>query len=145
MADTRVKVLMRALKQDEGYCPMLSDVIEGYRDRVLEVVPEEFLVVNEDERDEEVTEYIKESLWTFNPSFLAGQTGIDEAVFEALQPQCEGANEAILSIVEREPGLEEFVQTAVGCDGYGHFLNNWNGGEIELQYRGEWWYVYRIN
>jgi len=103
-----------------------------------------FLVCSEGGREEEVTDYIKESLWAFNASFLASETDIPQEVYEALQPRCEGANDAILKLVEKTCGLEEFVGSATSADGYGHFLSSYDGNEEEYQASDkEYYYIYR--
>lgn len=102
----------------------------------------EYLVLDEDEREEKVTEKISESLWAFNPSFLAGETGLDIVIFEALAEKYEDANEAVLSLIEKTCGLEEFVNAAVSADGYGHFLASYDGHELELR---DDYYAYRID
>ena len=78
------------------------------------------------------TEYIKESLWAFNTSFLWAQTGIDEKVFETLAPLCEDANDAIRCLINDTCGLEQFVDEAIFADGRGHFLGYYDSNEIEL-------------
>lgn len=93
-----------------------------------------YLVLTDDEADAAVIDYIRESVWAFNAEFLASETGLDAAVFEALQPQCEGANAAILTLIEKlaEDGLEGFAAEAVRYDGRGHFLAQYDGEELEL-------------
>lgn len=86
-------------------------------------------------------ECIKDSLWAFNPSFLAGETEIPEEVFVALQPRCEDSNDAVLKLVEATCGLDHLVAEAIGADGLGHFLSPYDGEEREH----EGLYVFRIN
>lgn len=102
-----------------------------------------YLVVTEEEAEEKAIEYVRESLWAFNASFLSEQTGLPESVFEALQPQYEGANDAIYAIVEQcvEGGLTAFADSAISADGVAHFLNTYNGQEEQI----EDWYIYRTN
>ena len=79
---------------------------------------------------EAVKEYIKESAWAFNANFLAAFCDIPEEVFTALQDKCEGANEAVLTCIERaDGGLDEFTEQAISADGIGHFLNSWDGSD----------------
>lgn len=103
---------------------------------------EDYLVLTDSEADDKTKEYIKESLWSFNASFLAEQTGFPEEVFTALQPRCEGANEAILKLVERsEEGFDSLVEAAISADGRGHFLSQYDGEENEQ----DEYYIYRTN
>lgn len=107
------------------------------------------IVLTDDEADEAAAEYIKESLWAFNPSFLAGVTGVDQEVFEAIQAnnRCENNNEAILRLVGDD--LDFLIEQAIGADGRGHFLNTYDGHEHEINVydvtgRSQYFYVYRV-
>lgn len=93
----------------------------------------EYMVLTDEEADERAKAYIEDSLWAFNPWFLAGLTDMPDSIFEALQPQCESANEAILAIVERTCGLDKLVEDAISADGRGHFLNTYDDEENEVQ------------
>jgi hypothetical protein len=105
----------------------------------------EYLVLTDEEANERAKEYIRESLWTFNSTFLSCQTGIDSLVFEKLSKLYESGNEAILSIVEQTVGLDGLVEDAIACDGRGHFLNHWDGTEDEIEWKGDYLYIYRVN
>jgi len=141
MTSERVKAFMRWTAQ-EGEPVKLDDIID-YDNGRLEVVPCEYLVLNEQEREEAIKESIKETLWAFNSSFLAWFTELPEEVFTALQPMCEGANDAVLAMVEKGGGLDLFVDKATEADGYGHFLAGYDGEENKVQHKGAWWYIYR--
>lgn len=103
----------------------------------------DYLVLTEDEADEKVAEYIEESLWAFSPNFLASATDLPEEVFEALSEKCEGGNDAILRIVEKTCGMNRLVDEAIRWDGRGHFINNYDGQEIEVRVGDEWYFCYR--
>lgn len=111
---------------------------------------EEYLVLTDDEADEKVAEYIKDSVWAFNPSFLSSHSDIDEGVFKLLQDKCESANEAVLKLIK---DFDKFVEDAVGTDGRGHFLSSYDGEENEIglfkffcpEYNNETYYIYRTN
>lgn len=94
-----------------------------------------------EEAETAASEDISQLLWAFNADFLASETGLDSIIFESLQPQCEGANDAILKLVEATCGLESFVETAIGYDGLGHFLASYDGNELELDDL----YFFRLN
>lgn len=115
----------------------------SYGDNTFEAEGNEYLVLTDSEADDAAEEYVKESLWAFNASFLASQTGLPEEVFSALQEQCEGANDVFLTLVEKhcEDGITGFTTEAIRYDGRGHFLNRWNGEEGE---EGQF-YIYRTN
>lgn len=116
-----------------------------YDKSLFEVCSREYLVLNEEEREERVTDYIKQSLWAFNASFLAGETGLPEEVFTALNEKCESGNEAIEKLIEKTCGMESFVDAATSADGYGHFLSPYDGEEHEITVEGEYFYIYRVN
>lgn len=108
------------------------------------------LVLTDSEADEKAEEYIRNSLWAFNASFLSDVTGFDISIFEAIQSndKCEGNNEAILQLVGDNFG--ELVRAAIASDGRGHFLDTYDGNETEFNcfdYTGnnEYLFVYRVN
>ena len=82
-----------------------------------------------------VKEYVYDTVWAFSSSFLSEQTGnkIPHEMFEALQDQCEGANEAFISALnlDDDDTLTEFAEEAIRYDGEGHFLSQ--DGEMIVQ------------
>ena len=106
-------------------------IIEENNDNYFSTEGCEYLVLTDDEADESCKEYIEYSLWAFNASFLACETGLPSEIFEALQDQCEGANDAILACIEQNEGLDAFVESAISADGRGHFLSHYDGNEEE--------------
>ena len=106
---------------------------------------DDYLVLTDDEADEAVREYIKDSVWAFNASFILCECGLDgsgEDSLKAMQEKsCESANDFILSLIEKTCGLDEFVDSAVCADGRGHFLSSYDGEENE---QGEY-FIYRTN
>lgn len=102
----------------------------------------EYLVLTDSEADDRAAEYIKDSLWAFNASFLSEFTDLPEEVFKGLQDKCEGANDTFATLVERAPGgIKLFVEQAISADGRGHFMSSYDGEENE---QGEF-YIYRVN
>lgn len=106
----------------------------------------EYLVLTDAEADEKAHEYIKDSLWAFNASFILGECGLDFSGEESLramqEKSCESANDFILSLVERTCGLDSFVESAISADGRGHFLSQYDGNEGEAV---GGYFVYRTN
>jgi hypothetical protein len=104
-----------------------------------------YMILTDKEADERARDYISESLWAFNASFLVSYLpdGVTEEVIEALQPQCEGANEAIRSMIGDR--FDDLVSDAILSDGRGHFLNTYDGHEHEHEREGRYWYIYRIS
>jgi hypothetical protein len=97
---------------------------------------DDWLVLTDEEADEEVFEQVIQMLWAFNSSFLAGETGLDEDVFKALQePISEVNNDAIRNLIDSTCGIDEFVMAASDLEGRGYFLNQYDGEEkvIELK------------
>jgi hypothetical protein len=99
---------------------------------------EEYMVLTDDEADDKVKEYIKETVWAFNPTFLSDHSGIDEEVFIKLQESCETANDAIFKLIKN---FDNLVKDAIYVDGRGHFLAGYDGNENE---QGDF-YLYRTN
>ena len=62
----------------------------------------EYMCFTDEHADSAAHDEIMESLWAFKPSFLAGETGIDIDVFEALadNDKCESNNDAIASLIK---------------------------------------------
>jgi len=113
--------------------------IEETKWESFEAEGNEYLVLTDDEADRRTADYIKESVWAFNPSFLVGYLpeGVDEDVIKILQEKYEGANEAIYNMID---DIDQFVEDAICADGRGHFLSTWNGHEHE---QGEY-FIYRV-
>jgi len=103
-----------------------------------------YIVLTDEEADEMAANYIKDSLWAFNASFLSGETGIDQSVFEAIQAngKCEGNNDAIESCID---DIDGFIQAAISADGRGHFMSSYDGYENEQTVNNTTFYIYRIN
>jgi len=109
---------------------------------------EDFDILTDQDADIKCEEYVESLAWAFNPSFLSGITGIDEAVFKAIQDndKCEDNNDAILSIIKGTCGIPEFIESAVNADGRGHFLSGYDGEENYLRASdGSVLYAYKIN
>lgn len=106
---------------------------------------ESYLVLTDEEANERCTEHIKETLWAFNASFLAGETGIDEEVFTRLAEGYESSNPAFEAIINANGGMDSFVEAAIGADGRGHFLAGYDHNENKVTYNGTTYYIYRVN
>ena len=102
----------------------------------------EYIVYTDEEADQVALDYIKDTLWAFNASWLASYTGLHEAVFEALAEGYENSNEAIMALINNAGSLDEFVQESIDADGRGYFVANYDWEEIELE---NGYYAYRVN
>lgn len=114
-----------------------------YDDCVFECDGDDYRVLTDDEADEACKDYVKGSLWAFNADFIISECGLDSSLAEMLQSfqsdKCEGANDAIESLITATCGINEFVDSAIKADGRGHFLNREDGDELES---GDY-YIYR--
>ena len=106
----------------------------------------EYLILTDEEADEEAEEYIKSSLWAFNASFIIEHSDLpweaQEMILSYQEDRCEEANETIGALIT---DMEEFVEDAIGADGRAHFLNTYDDEENEITINGETLYIYRIN
>ena len=102
----------------------------------------EYIVYTDEEADQVALDYIKDTLWAFNASWLASYTGLHEAVFEALSEGYENSNEAIMALINNAGSMDEFVQESIDADGRGYFVANYDWEEIELEND---YYAYRVN
>lgn len=125
--DTERKQAALMLEIDSSEIPDQA----SYDDNVFTLGGDDYRVLTDDEADEACKAYIKDSLWSFSADFLSGETGIDDTVFKALADKCEGANDAVESIIKGTCGIDDFVESAIGADGRGHFLNHEDGDELE--------------
>lgn len=120
-----------------------------------ELVGSDFLVTDEEGRKAAAREYIEETLWAFNTSFIMSHSKIRgglstreydevEKSINKLQGElCESANSLIKALIE---DMDEFIEDAISSDGYGHFLSQYDGDEIEYTTEdGEELYIYRQN
>lgn len=101
---------------------------------VFEIGQREYLVLTDDEATSEAHEYIEESLWAFNASFLIGfmPDGITEAALQGIaEASCEDASPIFKALIEAGKGLVAFNAEAIAADGRGHFLSRYDGEENE--------------
>ena len=107
----------------------------------------EYLVLTDEEADEEAKKEIKESLWAFNAIFILNECNMEnynkvEKSLTAMQKACcEDCNDFILALIEGSCGLDKFVDDAIGFDGRGHFISGYDGEEVDAE--GEY-YIYRV-
>ena len=140
--ETKMKVLASYLNED------VEEIEEGYNGS-FECESQEYLVCTYEEAQEKAEEYILDSLWAFNPSFLAGFSVIKDyqaalEVFKAIQAndRYEDNNETIKELIK---DFDNFVESAILADGIGHFLASYDGEEIEHEYDGVTYHIYRVN
>lgn len=102
-----------------------------------------YIICTDEEADELAYEYIADSIWAFNPSFLFAHTGVDSGTLKTMQESlCEDANEAITAMIK---DFDYFVEEAVRMDGRGHFLAGYDHEEHEVKVGDKTFYIYRVN
>lgn len=107
----------------------------------------DYLVLTDDEADEKAADYIKDSLWAFNASFIAGEIDLDEEVIQAIQDngKCESNNDTIFNLIKKLGDIDSFIESAISADGRGHFMSSYDGCENEETINGTTYYIYRQN
>lgn len=135
-----------------------SSLFEEIYNKVENMFPEQddFLILDETTKEEFAKERVQETLWAFETSFvmnhlkleivqdLGGGNGYQElkkAIQDAQENLCESANTLIKTLTNWENMIEE----ALEIDGYGHFLNGYDGEEHELEISGNTYFVYYNN
>lgn len=109
----------------------------------------DYYVFTDEEADEYVKNYIIESIWAFEATFIAKECDLsdfDNAVkgIRSMQESCnDSCNVILLALIEKTCGIEEFINDAINADGRGHFISSYDGEENELE--DEELFVYRYN
>lgn len=107
----------------------------AWDDKLFECDGAEYLVLTDQEADTACLAYIKDSLWTFNASFILSECGLplelEDAISAFQAKECESANDALLELVEKCTTLTRFGDAAIRADGRGHFLAGYDGIESE--------------
>lgn len=106
----------------------------------------EWVLCTYEEAEKRARDYILDSIWAFNPSFISSHSGIDSDIIAAVQAndKCESNNDMLLRLI-KDKG--HFVSDAIGSDGIGHFLSSYDGECQELgnDKSGVYWVAYRTN
>ena len=104
----------------------------------------EYMVLTEEEADNESYNNIVESLWAFNSEFIIEMCGFTSGV-ESLRTMqrnsCEDCNEFIKAMIDGTCGMNNFVESTIESDGRGNFLSQYDGEENEFG----GYFIYRIN
>lgn len=114
------------------------------------IIGNEYKVLTDEEADEAAADYIKESLWAFNPEFILQHSTAsekttareNEEIIKALrmvqESICEGANALVKALIS---DIDAFIDDAIDADGRGHSLSSWDGEEHESKN----FFIYRTN
>ena len=120
---------------NENYLLVAINEVDAYLD---------YFVYTDEEADEAVKEYIKESVWAFNADFIINHSKLPYEAKEMIKnfqtTKCEDANDTILALID---DFDDFVSDAISADGRGHFLSSYDGEENEETVNGETYYIYR--
>jgi hypothetical protein len=106
----------------------------------------DWLVCSDATADHLFADQVTDSLWSFRPEFLAGETGLPVEAFKCLATLGDNGNAAVIALVKATCGIEALINSAEQADGRGHMLSGYDGEELEVRVSGrKTWYVYRTN
>ena len=139
-----VKALRVYLESQTADREPLADRIQEAQDLIDRG---DYLVLTDEEADEKAKEYILDSVWAFNYSFLCAHSGAiaeipEKEYIEMAGKLCESFNKAVLAMI---PDKEHFIKDAIMADGRGHFLSPYDGNENEIKVGKEYYFIYRQN
>ena len=147
----KIKALAMQLGvEDEEIEDIKTQDYDYYGLTVLVYKEEEYAIGTDEEADAAVKEYIRNNIWAFNTAFILEYCDLplelEEAIKTFQETKCEGANDALLALIEKCGcgDFDEFVEEAVMVDGRGHFLSTYDGEEYKVEYNGKMYYIYRI-
>jgi hypothetical protein len=144
-ADTIPQVRALCAHLDCQPCDLTIETYEHYGLPIYSLGQQEYAIGTDKEADAAVEEYVKDSIWAFNASFILSECDLpcelEEAISAFQSEKCESANDALLALVEKCTTLESFTKAAVSADGRGHFLSGYDGEENE---EGGF-FIYRTN
>lgn len=146
----KLEVLRKYLLEEDGEL-YEGEEIEIINDNLLEAIGKEYLVLTEEEAEEKAREEILETLCYFNNSFILkhsifwdsipyGAVKEYEEIIETIQ---EKESSELIKVIIKD--IDYFIEEAIRWDGRGHFINSYDGEEIEQEFEGEYYYIYRIN
>lgn len=114
------------------------------------VKDQEWKILTRREAEKQAREYIRESLWSFNPEFLLDYMPrrMTLRAVQQIQELYEDANEQLTLLVGSR--LSALMSDAIQLDGRGNFLSQYDGKEVELKRHPEpsdrpYFFGYRLN
>jgi hypothetical protein len=104
----------------------------------------EYLVLTGTEADAAAEEAIEDSLFAFNPEWLAGWLEIPVEAIKAIQ---ESMYEDASPVFKKMLGEDfvNFVEKSIEADGRGHFISHYDGEENEEYIGKTYYFIYRTN
>ena len=146
---------MQALKQFLNLDLEETKELELFCDeKTIHYGDQEYLILTDEEADEEAKNSIKNSLWAFNADFIIRHCknydemdsyeydAAIESLREAQANQCENLNGLVFALIDN---ISEFIADAICEDGRGHFVSYYDGREYEEKVNDTWYYIYRQN
>jgi hypothetical protein len=129
--ELKIKALAKFLE-----CGLDEIAATKYDETTFDAPGGEYMVLTDEEADQKAADYIRESAWAFNANFIIGECGLDfsgeKSLKQMQEKSCEGANDFIVSLIEKTCGMASFIESAISADGRGHFLNTYDGNENEI-------------
>ena len=120
---------------------------DHYGLKMYEAEGKDWAVGTDEEADEACKQYIEQSVWAFKASFILSHCELpcelEDAIEAFQQEKCEGANDAILALIDKCGSLDDFTQEAIRADGRGHFLSSYDGEEQEEEVNGTLYFIYK--
>lgn len=146
---------MQALKQFLGLDLEEAKELELFCDeKTIHYGNQEYLVLTDEEANEEAKNSIENSLWAFNSDFIIKHCknydemnwyeydAAVESLREAQAHQCESLNGLVFALID---DISEFIDDAICEDGRGHFISYYDGEEYEEIVNDTTYYIFRQN
>lgn len=99
---------------------------------VLEVGNREYAIAfSESDLDSAINEYVLDTICYFDSNFLSDFCVLPSNAIKILQENMNESelNDVLLDLIH--DNLDDLVESAIGLDGYGHFLSHYDGVMIE--------------
>lgn len=97
---------------------------------------ESYKVMDANEVDDAVSDYVRDSVWAFNAGFIVSHCNLpwemEEMIAAYQSEKSESANEMLLALINKCGDFDEFVKQAIREDGAAHFLSSYDGEEHEV-------------
>lgn len=124
-------------------CGIEEISVTRYDEDTFDAPGGDYMVLTDEEANQKARDYILDSAWAFNKSFLNGHSEAisnipDKDYNEMAGRLRESFNKAVLAMIDDE---ESFIDDAIASDGRGHFLSTYDSEENE---QGEY-FIYRVN
>jgi hypothetical protein len=127
---------------------LTEECYDIYGLRIFSNGGEEWAIGTDEEADKACANYIKQSLWAFNASFILSHSKVkyseklEKCLKQMQEKLCEDCNDLVEAIIK---DLDAFIQDAKIADGRGRFLSSYDNEEVEVVINGEFMFAYRQN